>query len=89
MSLQVKDETVYVIYHNGEPYNGTGRKIVYTTKGAAKGVITKEAKELAEYKYEEFCDWYELSRTERDRLIQNIINEFEIVEYTPKMKVGD
>lgn len=43
MSLQIKNETVYVIYRNGQPYQSKGRKLVYTTKGAANGVITQDA----------------------------------------------
>ena len=83
MSLQVKNETVYVIYYRGEPYNTTGRKIVYTSTGAAKGVITNESKNIAESDYEGY--WYELSRESRDKLIQVASNEFEIVEYVPKV----
>lgn len=66
MSLQVKNETVYVIYRNGEPYNKTGRKIAYTTKGSARGVITNEAKEIARYDFEKSYEWYDLSIEKRD-----------------------
>lgn len=82
MGLEIKDETVYVIYRNGTPYNTTGRKIVYTFKGAAKGVITNEAKDIAQMDYA--GDWYELSRSKREKLIENVTEEFEIIEYVPK-----
>jgi len=83
MSLQIKNETVYVIYHNGTPYNKSGRKIVYTSKGAARGVITNDAKDIAKYDYN-FSDWYELSSNKKEELVQKVVDEFEIVEYAPK-----
>lgn len=83
MSLQIKNETVYVIYRNGEPYNSAGRKIVYTTKGAARGVITNEAKDSVRNSYD-FDDWYELGSDKKEELIQKVVDEFEIIEYVPK-----
>ena len=83
MGLQIKNETVYVIYKDGEPYNGSGRKLVYTTRGAAQGVITNEAKDNAHYKYAK-GSWWDLSNAEKDKLIEQELSKFQIVEYTPK-----
>ena len=83
--LTIKNETVYVIYRNGEPYSSKGKKLVYTTKGAANGVITNESKELA---VESVVDgtrnrklWWDLSKGEQDEIVDRIRNEFEVVEY--------
>lgn len=87
MSLKIKNETVYVIYHNGEPYQGNGRKLVYTTKGSANGVITQDAKDEARYRFEKSKvgnDWYELSLSERDKLIDKVKEEFQVIEYAPR-----
>lgn len=82
-SLQIKDETVYVIYRNGEPYQGRGQKLVYTTKGAAKCVILSDSYDETELNYEGF-DWRALSNEERNKLVEKVKSEFEVVEYTPK-----
>jgi hypothetical protein len=90
MSLKIVDETVYVIYKNGVPYEGDGRKLVYTSTGAANGVITKEAKRDAERNYTTTrnyltdIDWYELGWNSREYLIDRVKEEFTIVEYGPK-----
>jgi hypothetical protein len=90
MSLKIENETVYVIYKNGVPYEGDGRKLVYTSTSAANGVITKEAKREAEHgwlvkrDYLNDADWYELSRKSREILIDKVKDEFTIVEYGPK-----
>ncbi|WP_431785856.1 hypothetical protein [Paenibacillus lactis] len=83
MSLQIKNETVYVIYRNGQPYQSKGRKLVYTTKGAANGVITQDAYDEARHHYKGF-DWWELGEERQNELVQRIKSEFELVEYTPK-----
>lgn len=82
MSLQIKDETVYVIYQNGQPYQARGRKLVYTSKGAANGVITKEAYDEARLSYN--GDWYDLSNSKRETMTEAVKKEFDIVEYGPK-----
>ena len=82
MGLKIKNETVYVIYHNGQPYDNSGRKIVYTSKGAAKGVITNDAKDNARYTK----GYYDLSHEQKEKLIEENLMGFEIVEYTPKGK---
>ncbi|MNX90399.1 hypothetical protein D3C86_1224450 [compost metagenome] len=82
MSLQIKNETVYVIYRNGEPYQSRGRKLVYTTKGAANGVITQEAHDEARLSFN--GSWYDLNNNERDSMIEAAKTEFDIVEYGPK-----
>ncbi|WP_339193835.1 hypothetical protein MKY95_18915 [Paenibacillus sp. FSL P4-0176] len=82
MSLQIKDETVYVIYRNGSPYEARGRKLVYTSRGAANGVVTKEAYDEARLSYDR--DWYELSNSKRESMTEKVKKEFNIVEYGPK-----
>lgn len=82
-SLQIKKETVYVIYRNGEPYQGRGRKLVYTTIGAARGVISSDSYDEARLNYEGF-DWWELGQEGQYRFIEKVKREFEVVEYTPK-----
>ena len=82
--MEIKNETVYVIYHDGEPFDGNGRKSVYTKKGAARGVITEESKDIAKNRNRK--DWYEFSREDQEQLINNVKSEFEIVEYVPKYK---
>jgi hypothetical protein len=91
MSLKIENETVYVIYKNGIPYDGDGRKLVYTSISAANGVITKEAKREAERNYDWMSPkfpgrpyWYELDSEYRNRTIEEEKNEFIIVEYGPK-----
>jgi hypothetical protein len=90
LNLQIKNETVYVIYHDGKPYGGSGRKLVYTSKSAANGVISREAKSEAEHRYHlarsysTDCDWYELDLSVREDLINEMKKEFNIVEYEPK-----
>lgn len=84
--MEVKDETVYVIYHNGMPYPHV-KKPVYLTEGTAKGQITHLAKELAKHRFEN-ADyghnyWYDLGREGREDLIEEARNEFKIVEYKP------
>ncbi|QSF43402.1 hypothetical protein [Paenibacillus tianjinensis] len=76
MSLKIENETVYVIYKNGVPYDGESRKLVYTSMSAASSVITTEAKREAERNYDwmeaKFPGrpyWYELDREYRDRMI--------------------
>lgn len=82
-SLQIKDETVYVIYRNGQPYQGYGRKLVYTTKRAANGVITFESYDEARFNYKG-SDWWELGQDQWNEIIEKVKSEFEVVEYTPK-----
>lgn len=82
MSLQIKDETVYVIYRNGQPYKTHGRKLVYTSRGAANGVVTKEAYDEARLSYK--GDWYDLSVNKRENMTEKVKKEFNIVEYGPK-----
>lgn len=79
--LKIKNETVYVIYCDGHPYQGNGRKLVYTTKGAANGVITNEATDKLRYGLDEF---YDLTHDERNKLIEDEKKKYTIVEYTPK-----
>ncbi|WP_063562919.1 hypothetical protein [Paenibacillus sp. O199] len=79
MSLQIKDETVYVIYRNDQPYEARGRKLVYTSKGAANGVVTKEAYDEARLSYK--GDWYELSNSKRETMTEKVKKEFNIVKY--------
>nr|WP_145401671.1 hypothetical protein [Paenibacillus xylanexedens] len=82
MSLQIKNETVYVIYRNGQPYQSRGRKLVYTSKCAANGVVTKETYDEARLSYK--GDWYELSNSKRESMTEAVKKEFNIVEYGPK-----
>jgi hypothetical protein len=89
--LKIKNETVYVIYLNGEPYSESGRKLVYTTKGAANGVITYDAEQEARRRYDELrkksgyemLDWY-YDTEEKKQLIEEVRSQFEVVEYAPK-----
>ncbi|OMD76849.1 hypothetical protein [Paenibacillus odorifer] len=88
--LQIKNETVYVIYHDGKPYGGKGRKLVYTSKAAANGVVTNDSKDEAEHRhsitrnYLSDTDWYDLDKASREILIEKVRDEFSIVEYAPK-----
>jgi hypothetical protein len=90
--LKIKDETVFVIYRNGEPYKKPGRKLVYTTKGAANGIITTDTYEEAYQKYKgnrkengyTMSEWYYLSSGVQEKLIDEIKRQFEIIEYGPK-----
>lgn len=86
--LTIKDETVYVIYNNGQPYKSFGRKLVYTNVGGAKGVITNDSSDEARYRYEKKTkkDWYDLSNKKREELINKVKEEFEVVEYGPKSR---
>ena len=77
--MEIKNETVYVIYRNGEPYTESSRKTVYTKRGSANGVITTVAKEEARYGN----DYWNLSYEERDELVEHIKKEFSVVEYKP------
>jgi hypothetical protein len=91
-NLKIKNETVYVIYHNGQPYQKPGRKLVYTSKGAAKNVITTDAQYEARRRYEnerknknyDLPSWWELTEEEREKHIDAVKSEFEVVEYGPK-----
>lgn len=88
--LQIKNETVYVIYHEGKPYDGSGRKLVYTSRVAANGVITNDSRDEAKHRhtktrnYMDDTDWYDLDKASREILIDKIRNEFSIVEYGPR-----
>lgn len=90
MSLKIENETVYVIYKNGVPYDGESRKLVYTSMSAANGVVTKEAKREAEHRcnsnrsYLSDSDWWDMDRTSREININKVRSEFTIVEYGPK-----
>lgn len=80
------DDRVYVIYRNGKRYDQRGRKIAYLTRGAAKGVITSDAEEIARQKYG-LRTWWDLTKDERKRLAKQVAEEeFEIVEYAPITK---
>jgi hypothetical protein len=84
--MEVKNETIYVIYHNGTPYPHV-QKPVYLTKGSAKGQITHIAKKLARERFENVDYghnyWYVLDNTGREDLIEEARNEFKIIEYKP------
>ena len=82
--MEIKNETVYVIYYDGKPYKTSGRKLVYTTIGSAKGVITTDSEEIARYDYE--GSWWDLHRDERKKLANTIKERFEVVEYKPVNK---
>lgn len=94
--VKIKNETVFVIYRNGEPYQERGRKIVYTTIGAAKRIITGDSEEIArrnfdkEKGYDESRHhlgwWDELTQEEREKRIESVKEQFSIVVYTPKGK---
>jgi hypothetical protein len=92
--LKIKNETVYVIYRNGEPYQKAGRKIVYTSKGAANGVITADTYDEAYENYKKIrtesrytiAEWYYLPDAEREKFIEDVKSQFELVEYVPKKK---
>lgn len=91
MSLKIEDETVYVIYYEGKPYQESGCKLVYTATSGANGVITREAKHKAEHRYDLMTKllpdrryWYELDRDVRTKMIEEVKSEFSIVEYGPK-----
>lgn len=91
MSLKIKDETVYVIYRNGEPYQARGRKLVYTTKGAANGVITNDAQNEAWNKYRDMLKEKGIKPLEHrtnydvlDSFENEARKEFKVVEYGPK-----
>lgn len=92
MKLQIENETVYAVYRDGKPFHGEGCKLIYTTKGAATGVITREAKGEAEGNYylgrNILTDkhWYELELSIRENMIIDIKRKFSIVEYVPKEK---
>jgi hypothetical protein len=85
-NLKIKNETVFVVYKDGEPYQSWGRKLVYTTKGAANGVITTDSEEIARQRYEKYHgSWYDnLDREERSKKIDEVRKEFEVMEYGPK-----
>lgn len=80
MGLEIKNETVYVIYYDDKPYNTSGRKIVYTSKGAAKGVITNDVNKEVTYSPE----IHNLSSSEVDEALKKELGKYKIVEYTPK-----
>lgn len=88
--LEIKDETVYVIYHKGKPYNGPGRKLVYTSRGAANGVITNDSRDEAKHRhsitrdYLTDIDWYDLDSASREGFIDKVRNEFTVIEYGTK-----
>jgi hypothetical protein len=90
-SLTIKNETVYVIYRKGQPYSESGRKLVYTTKGSANGVITYDAEQEARRRYDELrkksgykmLDWY-YDTEEKKQLIDEVRSQFEVVEYVPR-----
>jgi len=84
--LEIKNETVYVIYKNGKPYQSFGRKIVYTTKGSANGVITADAKKHAQMNYVK-GSWWDLMPSEQEKLIEKEKGKFELVEYVPKKEL--
>lgn len=77
--MKINNETVYVIYHNGNPYEASNRKTVYTKRGSANGVITTIAKEDARYGN----DYWNLNDSERKELVEEIKKEFTVVEYKP------
>lgn len=86
--LKITNETVFVIYRNGQPYESRGRKLAYTTKGAARGVITADARIIARDRFaaEDAGNnyWYDLTKEERDELVDIVRGEFEVVDYGPK-----
>ncbi|WP_161627010.1 hypothetical protein [Paenibacillus polymyxa] len=55
---------------------------MYTTKGAANGVITSDSYDEARYNYKGF-DWWELGQEGQEKIVKTIRDEFEVVEYTP------
>lgn len=90
--LKIKNETVYVIYRDGQPYQETGRKLVYTSKGAANGVITTDAREEARFRYDDMQraggykipDWWDIGKDKQQDFIDLVRAEFTVVEYGPK-----
>lgn len=73
---------VFVIYYKGQPYDKASRKIVYLTKGAAQGVITSEAKEIAESECLDY--WWDLTKVQKGKRIEEVKKEFKIIKYTPE-----
>lgn len=84
------DDTIYVVYFNGKRYKKDGLKIAYLTEGAAKQIITTEAKYKAECEYDdmhkkEYKYWYDLSKEQRKELVEKMKERFEIVPYKPSL----
>lgn len=85
-SQKIENETVYVIYYKGKPFESSGRKIVYMNRASAKSVITSESKRLAQEIYRQSYNqtFYDIGKEERTKWIEICKKDFEIIEYTPK-----
>ena len=57
--------------------------MVYTTRGSANGVITQDSNDKARLNYKGY-DWWEVGKERQEEIINQVRNQFEIVEYTPK-----
>lgn len=85
--MQIKNETVYVIYFDGKPYEAYGRKLAYISRGAAKGVVTGDMNAMLDrmFQKETGKDYFDNPNAEVwNRLEGELSARFEIVEYGPK-----
>lgn len=88
----MQEDIIYVIHFDGKRYEKSGLKIAYLDIKSARQIVTVEAKKKAHYEYEgdnydltrkEYKYWYDLSKEEQIKLINNMKEKFEIVEYRP------
>lgn len=73
-------DVVYVIYLDGKMLESRGRKVAYLRVGDAKRIVTDESKIMAEDQCDTLC-WYELTRAERNKRIEECKKRFEIREF--------
>ena len=73
---QILNETLYVIYQNGKPYDVPGRKLVYCLECTAQAVITRESIKIAKRRWPQAED--------HEKEADKVLKEFSVVEYRPK-----
>jgi hypothetical protein len=96
-SPKIENETVYVVYYEGKPYHGNGRRLVYTKESLAKSTITRDSYEKAKELYGEqrekkgyhIADWEDISIELEQELVKSAKAKFSIVEYAPRHSRGD
>lgn len=84
----VNEDKVYVIYYKGELYTGLPGnkcKTAYLKESYAKAIITYDSKYRAERDYN--GNWYDLSKSEKQKYIDAARKDFEIKEFTEKCKL--
>ncbi|QYK62607.1 hypothetical protein [Paenibacillus sp. S25] len=89
---KIQNETIYVIYRNGEPYQGNGENHVYKTRGAADIAMTLGIENEARSNYEKIrhsydyklAEWREIGHNRQCGFMDEIRPKFQVVEYGPK-----